>query len=181
MLVALPSFANVNVKFSHDIELLAINGSEDIGDSWFASVKEAELKNGHNQLLVRIAKLIPQAGEWEKFNSKPVIVEFMANNAEITISPKIKIDSKQKADVFNQSPSFELLSVDGITIESSVLILPGKVSTLIGYEKPLLEFNEKRMNRDNIGQDRILNEIKSKYILLNESDRKSFLQWAISQ
>ncbi|WP_318518840.1 YccT family protein [Photobacterium leiognathi] len=193
----LPAIADVKVELSPDLTLLAVNGSEDFGEKWYSNTREVNLNDGDNQVLVRIEKLIPQAGDWAKFNSKPMVVSFNANNETVKLSPAFKIDGIQAQNAFEKAPKLDLRTKSNQAVSFNFAVLPGSYSILTGYEKALAAFNSKQgdtkyllaspsivANEDTIhpsNQKVILSSVQSDFLSLSNAERKRFLQWAIIQ
>lgn len=199
----LPAVADVKVELSPELTLLAVNGSEDFGEKWYSNTREVNLKDGDNQVLVRVEKLIPQAGDWAKFNSKPMVVSFNANNETVKLSPAFKIDGIQAQNAFEKDPKLDLLTQSGETVNFNFAVLPGSYSVLTGYEKALTAFNSKQGNVEflptqiqsapvvNVVTTQktvqpssgtvIFSSVQSDFLSLSDVERKKFLQWAIIQ
>ncbi|WP_061013011.1 DUF2057 family protein [Photobacterium leiognathi] len=196
----LPVVADVKVELSPDLTLLAVNGSEDFGEKWYSNTREVNLNDGDNQILVRVEKLIPQAGDWAKFNSKPMVVSFNASNEIVKLSPAFKIDGIQAQKAFEKAPKLDLRTKSSQNVNFNFAVLPGSYSILTGYEKALAAFNSKQgdtkyllaspvspsivANEATIqssNQKVILSSVQSDFLSLSNAERKRFLQWAIIQ
>ncbi|MFL7865518.1 YccT family protein [Vibrio cincinnatiensis] len=192
--------AAVQVNLSKDVELLAVNG-EAIG---LRLIKKNTLKldDGLNQCVVRISKLVRQMnGEFEKFNSDPVIITFKAQDQSIHLSPKEDISTSVDAEAFNQYPHFIIQSsVSGLKVEQE--LLPRGPGITRDYEKEIIRFNSQRnisLKKQSIEsqfseQQHSKNDImpisefsdgshtlKEQFLTLSEEERKAFLSWAVSQ
>ena len=199
---SLPAIADVKVELSPELTLLAVNGSEDFGEKWYSNTREVNLDDGDNQILVRVEKLIPQAGDWAKFNSKPMVVSFNANNETVKLSPAFKIDGIQAQNAFEKDPKLDLSTQSGDNVNFNFAVLPGSYSVLTGYEKALTAYNSKQENTEflptqtqsapvanttiqNVIQSLSGNvefsAVQSDFLSLSDIERKKFLQWAIIQ
>ncbi|MBE3654332.1 hypothetical protein BOO93_16930 [Vibrio navarrensis] len=195
------ALAGVQVNLSKDVELLAVNG-EEIGLRLF-SKSELQLEDGLNQIVVRASKLVHQAnGEFEKFNSDPVIITFDGKDQKIQLSPQGNIATTTDADNFNQQPYFTLSSSSpDVQVEQE--LLPRGPGMTRDYEKEIARFNAQR----NIPIDKAsmesqfsekqkqateevmpanvksnsLKMVKAQYLALTEEERKQFLSWAVAQ
>ena len=198
----LPAMADVKVELSPDLTLLAINGSEDFGEKWYSNTREINLNDGDNQILVRVEKLIPQAGDWAKFNSKPMVVSFNANDEKVKLSPAFKIDGIQAQNAFEKTPKLDLITDSNQAINFNFAVLPGSYSILTGYEKALAAYNSKQGNSEYLStpihsdsvpvittekviqpsnQKAIYSSVQSDFLSLSDVERKKFLQWAVIQ
>ena len=200
---SLPAIADVKVELSPDLTLLAVNGSEDFGEKWYSNTRKINLEDGDNQLLVRVEKLIPQAGDWAKFNSTPMVISFNGKNETVKLSSAFKINGVQAQAKFEQQPALKLLDQSGDTVNFNFAVLPGSYSVLSGYEKALTTYNSKKGNVEflptQIQSDSVSNvvmtqtlvqpsngtvifsSVQSDFLSLTDIERKKFLQWAIIQ
>lgn len=135
--------AEVNVELDRDINVIAING-ESLG---FTLMKKGnlELKNGTNQLVVRIEKLITsEYGEKEKYNSVPVIMTFDANDLNLQLSASKNIKYVKESVIFNKNPIFilkEPQAKTGLLVKQS--ILPSAGGFTRDYELEIARYNVK--------------------------------------
>ncbi|EHA1126115.1 DUF2057 domain-containing protein [Vibrio navarrensis] len=195
------ALAAVQVNLSKDVELLAVNG-EEIGLRLF-SKSELQLEDGLNQFVVRASKLVRQAnGEFEKFNSDPVIITFDAKDQKIQLSPQGDIATTTDADNFNKQPYFTLSSSSpNIQVEQE--LLPRGPGITRDYEKEIARFNAQRnITIDKASKESQFSEkqidstekatsvgvksnslkvVKDQYLMLTEEERKQFLSWAVAQ
>lgn len=202
---SLPAIADVKVELSPELTLLAVNGSEDFGEKWYSNTRKVNLKDGDNQLLVRVEKLIPQAGDWAKFNSKPMVVSFNASNETVKLSSAFKINGVEAQAKFEKYPALTLQNQSGNMVNFNFAVLPGSYSVLSGYEKALTAYNAKQGNSEflpaqiqstpisnvvatqtqTLSQPSsgtvILSSVQSDFLSLTDIERKKFLQWAIIQ
>ncbi|WP_158133212.1 DUF2057 family protein [Vibrio navarrensis] len=191
----------MQVNLSKDVELLAVNG-EEIGLRLF-SKSELQLEDGLNQFVVRASKLVRQAnGEFEKFNSDPVIITFDAKDQKIQLSPQGDIATTTDADNFNKQPYFTLSSSSpNIQVEQE--LLPRGPGITRDYEKEIARFNAQRnITIDKASKESQFSEkqidstekatsvgvksnslkvVKDQYLMLTEEERKQFLSWAVAQ
>lgn len=194
------TLAAVQVNLSKDVELLAVNG-EEIGLRLF-SKSELQLEDGLNQFVLRASKLVRQAnGEFEKFNSDPVIITFNGKDQKIQLSLQGDIATTVDADHFNKQPYFTLSSSSHVQVEQE--LLPRGPGITRDYEKEIARFNaqrnipigkasiesqfsEKQMDSTekatSVGaKSNSLKMVKAQYLALTEEERKQFLSWAVAQ
>ncbi|MCP3700010.1 MAG: DUF2057 domain-containing protein [Aliivibrio sp.] len=135
--------AQVNVEVDRDINVLAING-ESVGFSLLKK-ENLEFKNGVNQLVVRIEKLVTSAyGEKEKFNSAPVIITFDLNDKNVEVLPSQKIKFAKDAEVFDKNPTFILKNIQGGSdLAMKQDILPSAGGFTRDYELEIARYNVK--------------------------------------
>lgn len=195
------TLAAVQVNLSKDVELLAVNG-EEIGLRLF-SKSELQLEDGLNQLVVRTSKLVRQAnGEFEKFNSDPVIITFDGKDQKILLSPQGDIATTTDADNFNKQPYF-ILSSSSNNVQVEQELLPRGPGITRDYEKEIARFNaqrnipigkasiesqfsEKQMDSTEKAtsvdaKSNSLKMVKDQYLALTKEERKQFLSWAVAQ
>lgn len=192
--------AATNVNLGKDIQLIATNG-EAVGIRLF-SKRQLELDNGLNQVVVRVAKLVRQSnGEFEKFNSEPVVITFEAIDQSLSLDVNTTINTTADANEFNKAPKF-LLTSQNQPIAFEQDILPRGAGITRDYEKEIVSYNSqrnipiKKANIDSVfALDNVntytesgLNEsseslkmIKNKYKTLSDQEKKAFLSWAIHQ
>ena len=193
-------FAAIDIKLSKDIELIATNGQE-VGMRLFKK-RQLELDNGLNQLVVRVAKLVRQSnGEFEKFNSDPVIITFEADDQRLSLDVDTVVNTVVEANKFNQMPSFVLTSQNGL-VRFEQELLPRGPGITRDYDKEIFRYNSQRnipIKKANIDSSfsqatsiihtsstsiesaDSLKAIQLKYQALSDEQKKAFLSWAVSQ
>ncbi|MEZ8103793.1 DUF2057 family protein [Vibrio cortegadensis] len=191
------SFASIKVNLDHDIETMIING-EDVS-KLISQVSRKELKNGTNQLVVRISKLIRDQGKFTKFLSEPMVVTFAAKDTELTISPAKSFDSIEQVGSYDKHPQVVLLNEKNEPIQFHLGYLERGGSLIRNVNSELVHYNSENNHRfgvvkaesskteiDNkielsLGDTDQVEKIKFIYSELSESQRKAFLSWAIVQ
>lgn len=143
------TMAEVNVELDRDIHVIAING-ESLGFTLMTN-GNLELKNGMNQLVVRIEKLIiSDYGEKEKYNSVPVIMTFDASDLSdlsdlsVQLSASKNIKSVKESVLFDKNPLF-ILKERQAKVELLVKqnILPSAGGFTRDYELEIARYNAK--------------------------------------
>ena len=137
------AMAEVNVELDRDIHVIAING-ESLGFTLMTN-GNLELKNGMNQLVVRIEKLIiSDYGEKEKYNSVPVIMTFDASDLSVQLSASKNIKSVKESVLFDKNPLF-ILKEPQAKVELLVKqnILPSAGGFTRDYELEIARYNAK--------------------------------------
>ena len=137
------TMAEVNVELDRDIHVIAING-ESLG---FTLMKKGnlDLKNGTNQLVVRIEKLIiSEYGEKEKYNSVPVIMTFDASDLNVQLSASKDVKSVKESVLFDKNPLFILKEPQAKTeLLIKQNILPSAGGFTRDYELEIARYNVK--------------------------------------
>lgn len=137
------AIAEVNVELDRDIHVIAING-ESLG---FTLMKKGnlDLKNGTNQLVVRIEKLIiSEYGEKEKYNSVPVIMTFDASDLNVQLSASKDVKSVKESVLFDRNPLFILKEPQAKTeLLVKQNILPSAGGFTRDYELEVARYNVK--------------------------------------
>lgn len=137
------TMAEVNLELDPDIHVIAING-ESLG---FTLMKKGnlELKNGTNQLVVRIEKLITsEYGEKEKYNSVPVIMTFDVSDLNVQLSASKNIKYIKESVLFNKDPRFILKESQAKTeLLVKQNILPSAGGFTRDYELEIARYNVK--------------------------------------
>ncbi|MEZ9200612.1 DUF2057 family protein [Shewanella sp. 10N.286.54.B9] len=129
------AFANVEVTFPSNSELILVNGKEN------NSTDKLSLGNGENQLALRYIGRYQQQGSQTQFSSDVVIMTFSAENAQLTITlPRIR--SNSAADAFNRNPNITLKDSTGVDIafRQDKLIKDG-MQLGRDYEKEIFDYN----------------------------------------
>ncbi|MCR9421480.1 DUF2057 domain-containing protein [Vibrio sp. RM-69-4] len=190
IVVPFSSLAKVEVRLSDDVNILAVNG-EEIGFR-VNKLSKLELDNGVNQLVVRVAKLVSKYGEFEKFNSHPVVITFEAEDQTLDIGIEETVNTVVQAEAFNQKPIFIIRSSKNIEYKQDKL--PRLDGITRDYNKEIIMYN--RQNNIKLATDASIadanvdfqNEIKSKPVEMVQywfaeadvNDRKIFENWAFS-
>ncbi|CAH0534155.1 hypothetical protein VST7929_02063 [Vibrio stylophorae] len=141
LLCSFSTFAAVTVKLHQDLEPVLIDG-EEVGLLTFGSQREIELPDGMNQLVVRVAKLVPSTDGFEKFNSSPVVITFNASNQEILVEPSIVIQRLDQLKRYKANPQMTVKDTDGkpFSVHQGVL-MRGK-GLMRDYEEELETYNK---------------------------------------
>lgn len=193
------AFAAIDLRLAEEVELIALNG-EEMGTRLFKK-SQHELDNGLNQIVVKVAKLVRQPnGEFEKFNSNPVVITFEASEQTITLKPDATVNTVADANQFNKKPHFSLAASSG-TVKFEQELLPRGLGVTRDYEKEIARFNAQRnipINKafidtqfsakpsataqQNVSkQASSLQAVQSQFLSLTEEERKQFLSWAVTQ
>ncbi|MCE0556186.1 DUF2057 domain-containing protein [Motilimonas sp. E26] len=137
--VSFSSLAKVEVNLKDDVNVLVING-EEVGFR-LKKLSTLQLDNGFNQIVVRVAKLVTRYGEYEKFNSDPVVISFNAADQKLDVGVEDSINTVEQAEAFNQNSAFIIQSAKGIDYKQDKLPLLGGISR--DYAKELNAYNRK--------------------------------------
>ncbi|TVO37631.1 DUF2057 domain-containing protein [Vibrio algivorus] len=134
------SAADVKIGLNQDVQPVVINGDE-LGFS-LTSKKEFNLENGQNQIVVQIEKLVQNRGEYEKYNSVPVVITLEQADTSLTISPSSKIATTEDAKQFDKQPKFTVKNAnnDVVNVQQDRLEALGGFTR--DYEKELAAYNE---------------------------------------
>ncbi|ANS84725.1 DUF2057 domain-containing protein [Vibrio scophthalmi] len=195
------ALADVKVTFSPDVEVLAVNGVDDIS-SGFGHVDHVVLENGRNQLLVRSATMIRRDGQQEKFKSKPIIMLFDAQDVSLNLVPSIHVKDGHDADNFKKNPIFYLKN-NGKNVEVTTDVLFGNLVDFVrDYENELANYNKREApastyiydqeeqvrksvkiatNDGNMTLEQAIIMLKADFLRLDEASQKEFAQWANKQ
>ncbi|MGB1321493.1 MAG: DUF2057 family protein, partial [Vibrio gallaecicus] len=115
MMTSFSAFSAVDVYFEQGIEALIING--DGVNNLATQLETTELKDGANQFVVRISKLIREQGKFIKFKSQPVVITFEAHDEKLTVQAGKKFDSVEQVGDFDKKPTVNLLDSKGNKID----------------------------------------------------------------
>ncbi|WP_412498164.1 DUF2057 family protein [Vibrio furnissii] len=198
--VSTGSYANIDVTFDRDIQLLAVNGESE--GVTFGHLSELTLESGVNQLLVRAERVIQMSGKKNKYKSPLMVVKITGEEGKINIAPQTVIRNEDNAREFDRHPALAV-EVLGGQLDVQQDFIPGRTFGLMGdYGKELANFNRTdsvaaiSMSRHEQNQiQKIVKEIeqdsaapklerlKTFYqgLNLSEEERKAFLSWAVSQ
>lgn len=201
--------AAVEVSFDKDLELLVANG--EATGMLAMSPETMTLKNGPNQLVVRVSKLVSYSGEYKKFRSEPVVLTFDASDTELLVKPSRHIVREQHINGFDKNPSMKIeqsgQSFDafhqGILLRSTGM-MRDHVKELEEYNvaqgfvavdpRPKLELTttkEKAVvpaaavspanSKFTATGDNALILMQADYLRLSDDQKQTFLQWVKSQ
>lgn len=132
--------AEVKIHLERDIQPLVINGDE-LGFS-LGKKNDFELKNGQNQMVVQVSKLVQNKGEYEKFNSSAIVVTFSASDTSVTVAPDGKIITTEDAQKYNKNPILLLTGSSGKKINAEQDILKPLSGITRDYLKELTAYNK---------------------------------------
>ncbi|MGC9422321.1 DUF2057 family protein [Vibrio sp.] len=201
--VSLGSYADINVTFDRDIQLLAVNGESE--GFTFGHRSELTLESGVHQLLVRAERVVQMSGKKNKYKSPLMIVKISGDEGKLNLAPTMIVRNEGNALEFDRHPALNIEVIQG-PLEVEQDFIPGRSFGLMGdYRKELRQFNrtdskaaihrsslvarpvvashvEKKsaMIEDNLEADK-LKILQDTYLDLDEAQRKAFLSWAISQ
>ena len=134
------SAADVKIDLNQDVQPVVINGDE-LGFS-LTSKKEFNLDNGPNQIVVQIEKLVQNRGEYEKYNSVPVVITLDQSDTSLTISPSAKIITTEDAKQFEKQPKFIIKNEHNDVIKVKQDRLEALDSFTRDYGKELAAYNK---------------------------------------
>ncbi|MCG3727966.1 DUF2057 domain-containing protein [Vibrio cincinnatiensis] len=198
--ISVGSYANIDVTFDRDIQLLAVNGESE--GFTFGHRSELTLEPGEHQLLVRAERVIPMSGKKNKYKSPLMVVKISGHEGKLNLAPTMIIRNEGNALEFDRHPALDIeLRQGALEIEQD--FIPGRSFGLMGdYRKELTQFNrteskaaihrsaltrpvaasrvEKGATGASLEIDK-LEMIQQVYLELDEAQRKAFLSWAISQ
>ncbi|CCN71637.1 DUF2057 domain-containing protein [Vibrio nigripulchritudo] len=199
VLLSLQAQADVKVNLHRDLAPVVVDG-EEVGFS-LGKKSQLVLKNGKNQIVVRVSKLVAKQGEHEKFNSEPMVVTFEASNTELTLNPTRVITRIEQVGSFEDNPEVEMFDKNGrsYTIEQGLLKRGSGLTR--DYERELAKFNQKNgieiaavaaasntvstsKNAKisfNKHSSTALSSLKSDFTKLTAEEKKEFLMWAVGQ
>ncbi|CCO46493.1 putative VvgS protein [Vibrio nigripulchritudo SOn1] len=199
VLLPIQTFANVQVHLHRDLTPVVIEG-EEVGFR-IGKKNTIVLKNGQNQIVVRISKLVAKQGEYEKFNSEPMVVTFEASNTELTLNPTRVITRIEQIGSFEDNPEVVMFDKNGrsYTIEQGLLKRGSGLTR--DYERELAKFNQKNgieiaavaaasntvstsknaKISSNKHSSTTLSGLKSDFTKLTAEEKKEFLMWAVGQ
>lgn len=143
-LLLAPSFvhAAVNLTLDPEVEVLVVEGENTPIN--FMNKLDFTLKNGRSQLVIRLSKLIQQdSGEYEKFKSDPIILDFDATDTQLTISPSRNFNVERQVKDFKSNPSFVVKTANGQLQPSTQNLLPKARGLVPDYAAALASYNRK--------------------------------------
>lgn len=185
------SAADVKIDLNQDVQPVVINGDE-LGFS-LTSKKEFNLDNGQNQIVVQVEKLVQNRGEYEKYNSVPVVITLDQSDTNLIIEPSNKIVTTEDAKLFDKQPQFTIKNEK----KESVKTQQGRLEALGGftrdYEQELAAYN--KANNIALGATASISgttiasqkEVKTSkpqemveywYGEANQSEKEAFSSWA---
>ncbi|MBD1571881.1 DUF2057 domain-containing protein [Vibrio sp. S17_S38] len=133
--------AEVKIHLNQDIKPLVING-EEIGFS-LGKKDEFTFDNGQNQIVVQVSKLVESRGEYEKFNSKPIVITFNATNTELTVSPDGTLKTTEDSKIFDKAPKVVVKDTTGKPVSTQQGMLEASNGLTRDYEKEVIAYNKK--------------------------------------
>lgn len=198
--ISVGSYANIDVTFDRDIQLLAVNGESE--GFTFGHRSDLTLEPGEHQLLVRTERVIPMSGKKNKYKSPLMVVKISGDEGKLTLAPAMTIRNEDNAREFDRHPALDIKFTQG-TLEVEQDFIPGRSFGLMGdYRKELAQFNRTEskaaVHRASLTRSVVasrveetstvagletgkLEMIQQAYIDLDEAQRKAFLSWAVSQ
>ncbi|WP_104399163.1 YccT family protein [Vibrio penaeicida] len=203
VLLSFQAQADVKVHLHRDLAPVVVDG-EEVGFS-FGAKSPLVLKDGKNQIVVRVSKLVAKQGEHEKFNSEPIVVTFEAANKELTLNPAKVITRSDQVGSFGDNPKVKMLDVAGHSYPIDQGILKRGSGLTRDYERELTKFNQKNgikiatataataataattattaITTSSMSKNTssTLSDLKADFGKLSSTEKKEFLMWAVGQ
>ncbi|MFH0264785.1 YccT family protein [Vibrio rumoiensis] len=132
--------ADVKIDLNQDVHPVVINGDE-LGFS-LLSKKQFNLDNGQNQIVIQIEKLVQNRGEYEKYNSVPVVITLDQADTHLTIAPSSKITTTEDAKLFDKQPEFTIKNANNEVVKVKQDRLEALDGFTRDYEKELAAYNK---------------------------------------
>nr|WP_159063804.1 DUF2057 family protein [Thaumasiovibrio occultus] len=139
LLASASASAEVTLQLHKDLQALIVNG-ESQGFS-LTGHNEFVLPDGQNQVVVRVSKLLPLGSEYEKFNSRPMVLTFDATNTVVEILPSREIRRPNEVDGFDVKPSVKVNGVELSSIAFHQGLLQRAPGMLPDYNRDLVAYN----------------------------------------
>ncbi|MCP4325964.1 MAG: DUF2057 domain-containing protein, partial [Alteromonadales bacterium] len=179
--VVLPIQANINVSLHQDLEFLVVK-NKNVGFKIFDDSK-VTLKNGQNQLVVRISKLLTNQGQREKFKSEPIVITFDLKDANVVIEPTRTFLLKDRVEGFDKNPTVYAY-VDGkkIVIKQEILERGADISR--DHADELKNYNEENNIASAVNKPAVkiaASPIKMSQDLFakaSDNEKEQFTDWA---
>lgn len=114
--------ADVVVEFAPDVESIIVNGEKTF--NLLESTKSVTLKDGLNQVVVRVSKLAEGQGQLEKYRSVPLVVTFTAADQTLLIKPSMRVLNAIDVSNYDENPSMHVVAKNGQRVDAKVERLP---------------------------------------------------------
>lgn len=112
--------ADIKVSLHQDLEILVLN-NKNVGYTIFDN-NEFTLKNGENQIVIRVSKLVIKQGYKEKFKSEPVVLSFNLSDVNVEVTPERSFIRYEEIKGFDKNPTFIVTNNgENISVENALL------------------------------------------------------------
>lgn len=141
--VSLMSFiasAEVTIQTDSRVEILAVN--QEINAVANRGAGDLKIKDGENQLLLRVTALVDGNGGKRKFNSLPMVIKFTAQDETLKLETPFAIRDERAVRAFEKSPSVKVTS-NGHALDMETDIIFDQTFALIkDYDAMLAGYNK---------------------------------------
>lgn len=137
------SAAATTLKFGPDIELLVVDGQR-MPSALFKSAESLELTGGKHQILFRVEKMLPPAGQNQRmYTSSPMVAVFDARDYTSVTIKLPRLNNEHDMRDLERNLRLEMLNNRGNPVDFTVDILRLNGITLsTNLEQAMREYNQ---------------------------------------
>ncbi|MBW7982448.1 YccT family protein [Enterobacillus tribolii] len=131
------------LKFGPDIELLVVDGQR-MPSALFKSAESLELTGGKHQILFRVEKMLPPAGQNQRmYTTSPLVAVFDAKDYSSVTIKLPRLNNEHDLKEFERNLRMEMLNNRGNPVEFTVDVLRLNGITLsTNLEHVMQEYNQ---------------------------------------
>lgn len=191
--------AQVTIQTDSRVEILAVNQA--INNIPKRANGDLKIKNGVNQLLIRVTAMVDGNGGKKKFNSSPLVVKFEASNQTLKFETPFPIRDERAVNRFKKTPSIKVTSAGQDVSVECEQIFDHTFALIKDYDAMLTEYNlaggsasiavtsqvtpaevaiEPTYRAQTIEQPSMISSgIKGNFLLMTPTERQEFISWAV--
>ncbi|EGQ7757828.1 DUF2057 domain-containing protein [Vibrio vulnificus] len=143
-----------------------------------------ELKPGHNQIAVTIGQIVFEDGKRRKFDSQPLLLEFVAKPEQALTLEYGKFRTIDDAKKFENNPTVHLTDAQGNPVAfTMVQLYKGGLQGFRDYEREVADYNAQKAQKADsvplVNHDPKAMDLKTAFKEMTRQEQQAFMQWAM--
>ncbi|EIT7143987.1 DUF2057 domain-containing protein [Vibrio vulnificus] len=143
-----------------------------------------ELKPGHNQIAVTIGQIVFEDGKRRKFDSQPLLLEFVAKPEQALTLEYGKFRTIDDAKKFENNPTVHLTDAQGNPVAfTMVQLYKGGLQGFRDYEREVADYNAQKAQKADsaplVNYDPKAMDLKTAFKEMTRQEQQAFMQWAM--
>ncbi|HFQ5402697.1 TPA: DUF2057 family protein [Vibrio vulnificus] len=143
-----------------------------------------ELKPGHNQIAVTIGQIVFEDGKRRKFDSQPLLLEFVAKPEQALTLEYGKFRTIDDAKKFENNPTVHLTDAQGNPVAfTMVQLYKGGLQGFRDYEREVADYNAQKAQKVDsvplVNHDPKAMDLKTAFKEMTRQEQQAFMQWAM--
>ncbi|ELP5728434.1 DUF2057 domain-containing protein [Vibrio vulnificus] len=172
-----------NLTLQKEITPQIVNG-EGVTLQEVHSGNRIELKPGHNQIAVTIGQIVFEDGKRRKFDSQPLLLEFVAKPEQALTLEYGKFRTIDDAKKFENNPTIHLTDAQGNPVAfTMVQLYKGGLQGFRDYEREVADYNAQKAQKADsaplVNHDPKAMDLKTAFKEMTRQEQQAFMQWAM--